>query len=192
MRRQTSSACCGRRGNRNDGANAEVIPPDELAFQQLYTSVARSLRAYILRMTSDRSTADDLTQETFLRFLKAERKPASEEDRRKYLFGIASNLVNDHFRGSKRQWEEFDETHVSGVPVSSNLKIDLTSALRSLSARQRQLLWLAYAEQFSHAEIAEVTGLAVESIRPLLFHARRKAAGLLRDSGYDPIDTAKE
>jgi RNA polymerase sigma-70 factor (ECF subfamily) len=47
--------------------------------------------------------------------------------------------------------------------------------------RDRQLLWLAYAEGYTHREIAEVTGLASASIRLLLFRARRKVARLLRE-----------
>jgi RNA polymerase sigma-70 factor (ECF subfamily) len=49
--------------------------------------------------------------------------------------------------------------------------------------RDRQLLWLAYAEGYSHHEIAEVTGLASASIRLLLFRARRKMARLMRNRG---------
>jgi RNA polymerase sigma-70 factor (ECF subfamily) len=47
--------------------------------------------------------------------------------------------------------------------------------------RERQLLWLAHAEGYTHREIAEVTGLASASIRLLLFRARRKIARLLRE-----------
>ena len=57
----------------------------------------------------------------------------------------------------------------------------LGPALAQLRLRDRQLLWLAYAEGYSHREIAEVTGLASASIRLLLFRARRKIAALLRD-----------
>jgi RNA polymerase sigma-70 factor (ECF subfamily) len=46
--------------------------------------------------------------------------------------------------------------------------------------RDRQLLWLAHAEGYSHREIAQITGLAAASIRILLFRARRKIANLLR------------
>ncbi len=49
-----------------------------------------------------------------------------------------------------------------------------------MKPRERQLLWLAYAEGYSHREIAAVTGLAAASIRLLLFRARRKIAGFLR------------
>ena len=52
--------------------------------------------------------------------------------------------------------------------------------MQALKPRARQLLWLAYVEGMSHAEIADATGLNVLSIRLLLFRARRHAAGLLR------------
>jgi RNA polymerase sigma-70 factor (ECF subfamily) len=61
----------------------------------------------------------------------------------------------------------------------------LGPAMRLLRPRDRQLLWLAYAEGYSHREIAEVTGLASASIRLLLFRARRKIARLLREQSND-------
>jgi RNA polymerase sigma-70 factor, ECF subfamily len=56
----------------------------------------------------------------------------------------------------------------------------LGPALSRLKPRERQLLWLAYAEGCSHKEIAEITGLKSPSIRLLLFRARHKLARLLR------------
>jgi RNA polymerase sigma-70 factor (ECF subfamily) len=49
--------------------------------------------------------------------------------------------------------------------------------------RDRQLLWLAHAENYSHHEIAQITGLGVPSIRLLLFRARRKIAKILKQQG---------
>jgi RNA polymerase sigma-70 factor (ECF subfamily) len=55
----------------------------------------------------------------------------------------------------------------------------LGPALAQMRPRDRQLLWLAHAEGYSHNEIAEVMGLGSASIRLLLFRARRKIARLL-------------
>jgi RNA polymerase sigma-70 factor, ECF subfamily len=57
----------------------------------------------------------------------------------------------------------------------------LGPALKQMRPRERQLLWLAYAEGYSHREIAQVTGLASTSIRLLLFRARRKVAKLITE-----------
>jgi RNA polymerase sigma-70 factor (ECF subfamily) len=51
--------------------------------------------------------------------------------------------------------------------------------MRQLKPRERELLWLAYVEGMSHAEIAAATGLRVMSIRILLYRARRKASQFL-------------
>jgi RNA polymerase sigma-70 factor (ECF subfamily) len=59
---------------------------------------------------------------------------------------------------------------------------DLRRALQRLSSRERELLWLAYAEGSSHREIADALGLRAGGIRVLLFRARRRLAGLLRGS----------
>jgi RNA polymerase sigma-70 factor (ECF subfamily) len=62
----------------------------------------------------------------------------------------------------------------------------LGPAMAQMRPRERQLLWLAHAEGYSHREIAEVTGLGSTSIRLLLFRARRKIARLLREQDLKP------
>ena len=49
-----------------------------------------------------------------------------------------------------------------------------------LRPRDRALLWLAYAQEQPHVEIAEVLGVKTGSVKLLLFRARRKMAALLR------------
>jgi len=56
----------------------------------------------------------------------------------------------------------------------------LDAAMERMRPRERQLLWLAHAEGYSHSEIAEITGLNAAGIRLLLFRARRKIARLLQ------------
>jgi RNA polymerase sigma-70 factor (ECF subfamily) len=59
-------------------------------------------------------------------------------------------------------------------------RADLSRAMAHLTARERDLLWLAYAEGSSHREIADSLGLKSGSIRLLLFRARRRLAWLLQ------------
>jgi RNA polymerase sigma-70 factor (ECF subfamily) len=51
--------------------------------------------------------------------------------------------------------------------------------MAQLRPRDRAMLWMAYAQGSSHREIAEVVGVKADSVKPLLFRARRKLAGLL-------------
>ena len=62
-------------------------------------------------------------------------------------------------------------------------RLDLARSMARLKPRERDLLWLAYAQGSSHKEIAETLGLKTASIKLLLFRARRRLAALLGGGG---------
>ena len=62
----------------------------------------------------------------------------------------------------------------------SQRRTDLSRAMEKLKPRQRDALWMAYAEGSSHQEIAQVLGVKATSIKFILFRAIRKLALLLR------------
>jgi RNA polymerase sigma-70 factor, ECF subfamily len=175
-------------------AGAPCLPASETwdrmdsdAFAAFYERSARPLWAYLARTSGDPALADDLVQESYIRFLSAEAPPTFAGDgevaARRYLFRIATNLLRDHWRKPKSTAiEDVSEEHFRAPDTSdqSDTRALLGPALLQLRPRERQLLWLAYAEGYSHREIAAITGLASASIRLLLFRARRKAARLLQ------------
>jgi RNA polymerase sigma-70 factor (ECF subfamily) len=63
-------------------------------------------------------------------------------------------------------------------------RADVRGAMARLKPRERELLWLAYAQGSSHREIGEALGLKTGSIKPLLSRARQRLAAILRGSGY--------
>lgn len=164
---------------------AELVMDDE-AFAAFYQRTARPLWAYLTRVSGNASLADDLLQESYLRFLGAAYPwKDGEVACRRYLFRIATNLLRDHWRRpSSAALEDVPEEALSFVDENVPERIDsarlLAPAFARMNPRERQLLWLAYAEGATHNEIAEITGLGAASIRILLFRARRKLARLLR------------
>lgn len=170
-----------------DAEPAAALPMDSDAFAAFYSRSARPLWAYLARVSGDASLADDLMQESYVRFLCAERPEAllaeGEVAARKYLFRIATNLLRDHWRRPRAaSLDEIGEEVLAARPAQSDLQAVTTTVLRQLRSRDRQLLWLAYAEGYSHKEIAEIVGLASASVRLLLFRARRRAARILSSS----------
>jgi RNA polymerase sigma-70 factor (ECF subfamily) len=158
------------------------LPMDNDAFAAFYERSARPLWAYLARVSGDPSLADDLMQESYVRFLCASRPDDGEVASRRYLFRIATNLLRDHWRRPKSTSVEDLPEEIFAIPGNAaqcDAQAILGPALAALRPRDRQLLWLAYAEGYSHREIAEITGLATASIRLLLFRARRKIARLL-------------
>ena len=160
---------------------------DSEAFTGFYERSARPLWAYLARTSGDPALAEDLMQESYVRFLCADKAPALESEgevaARLYLFRIGTNLLRDHWRRPRvASIEEVAEEFfaASGGAAEAESRMALTPALRQMKPRERQLLWLAHAEGYSHREIAQVMGLAAASVRLLLFRARRKMAKLLQ------------
>ena len=62
-------------------------------------------------------------------------------------------------------------------------RLDLHRALRQLKPRERSLLWLAYAQGWSHEEIAGAIGVKTGSLKQMLHRARHRLATLLERGG---------
>jgi RNA polymerase sigma-70 factor (ECF subfamily) len=167
-----------------DATRTAEAPMDSDAFGQFYERSAHSLWAYLARVSGDPALADDLMQESYVRLLCVTLPEEGEVAHRRYLFRIATNLLRDHWRRpGTTSIEELPEEFFSSSDGQARLDLHalLGPALARMRPRDRQILWLAHAEGYSHREIAEITGLGSASIRLLLFRARRKIADLLRE-----------
>jgi RNA polymerase sigma-70 factor, ECF subfamily len=170
----------------------DTFQMDEDAFRLFYERTARPVWAYLSRMSGDARLADDLLQEAYYRFLRANVSHESDAHRRNYLFRIATNLVRDMRRRPRVAESRFidgSEDEDQADPQSADAangavrRLDLARSMARLKPRERDLLWLAYAQGSSHKEIAETLGLKTASVKLLLFRARRRLAGLLRGGG---------
>lgn len=173
---------------RRDGAvddTAAIFVMDEETFRAFYERTARGVWAYLARVTGDRQLADDLLQETFYRFLRADGTYNGETHRRNALYRIATNLARDAWRrnlvraASSVTGNDIEHVASGQDAGSAERTADFTRAMAHLTQRERAMLWLAYAEGASHREMAEVLGVRAGSLKPMLFRARRKLAGLL-------------
>ena len=182
----------------NVGAEAaeQAFHMDEQTFRLFYESTACPLWSYLCRILGSASLADDLVQESYYRFLGATLKSDDAAYQKAYLFRIATNLARDHWRRLPRQepWEAARPEHLRADDRTAKrveVRSDLARIMGRLKPRERELLWLAYAEGSSHKEIAEVLGLKSASVRLLLFRARQKMLKLLRRPAL-PMDTHGE
>ena len=168
-------------------AAVDALQMDEDTFRAFYDRTARQVWAYLARITGDRTLADDLLQESYYRFLRAERAFTSESHRRNYLFRIATNLAHDRHRRNRvaspvpipAENEPGALSDGRDLAAETEQRTDLSRAMATLKPRERQMLWLAYAQGSSHEEIAESLGLRKSSIKILLFRARKKLASAL-------------
>ena len=163
--------------------DARAAMTDE-EFRAFYERTSRPLWAYLARLTGDRHETDDFLQEAYYRFYRYKAEYESEAHRRNTLFAIATNVVRDAARRRKgRESVPLDEDPPARDTPDRQVMIrtDHTRAMSRLDPSQRELLWLAYAQGASHAEIAGILGLKSVSIRALLLRARRKMAKILTE-----------
>jgi RNA polymerase sigma-70 factor (ECF subfamily) len=172
-------------------AAEQAFHMDEQTFRIFYENTARPLWSYLSRILGNPTLADDLAQESYYRFLRATLKSEDAGYQKAYLFRIATNLARDHWRRAPHQEkvEAVDPEQVAADDRTAEhvqQRSDLGRAMGGLKPREREILWLAYAEGASHKEIADVLGLRAPSVRLLLFRARQKMLKLLRRPRMTP------
>ena len=141
-------------------------------FTAFYHETAAGLRGYIRRVSGDGQAADDLLQETYLRFLRAK---------------TATAAIYDRWRKQRRErlWSlTFRFREEAPAAAGSG---DVTRCFQELKPRERALLWLAYVEGYAHDEIAGALDLKAKSVRVLLFRARRNLERILRQNGLSEV-----
>jgi RNA polymerase sigma-70 factor (ECF subfamily) len=154
----------------------------ERAFGEFYQRHARSVWTYVYRITNDATDADDIVQEAFLRLFQADMAPSDDEALRRYVFRIAGNLVADRWRRNVRDKRHAQQATAEGsVPQPQDM--DVARIFSELTPRERALLWLAYVEGDTHADIAESLRLARGSVKVLLSRARARLRNLLSARG---------
>ena len=153
----------------------------EHAFGEFYHRHARAVWAYVYRSTNDAADADDIVQEAFLRLLQTDILPDDEEGLRRYVFRIAGNLMADRWR--KRTREKRHEVPSTERADASPRDLDVVRTFAELKPRERALLWLAYVEGGSHADIAESLRVGRASVKVMLSRARVRLRDLLKARG---------
>ncbi len=157
-------------------------------FREFYQKHSRPFWFYIFKICGDENLADDIFQESFLKFLRAEPVIMSENHLKSYLYKIAFRLIIDKKRKIKVENKVFNERkkvfrenlYTEDRENRTDISVEMEKIFRLLKPKERILLWLAYAEGYSHREIAEITKCKENTVKVRIFNARKKFAGILR------------
>lgn len=113
---------------------------------------------YCYFKVSDATLAEDLTQETFLKYFSQN----SYIDRGKplaYLYTIAKNLCTDSFR--RKKTEELSDEYPANDPTGlMELQIAVRQALKTLPILEQEMVLFRYVNELSVGEISKITGLS--------------------------------
>ena len=148
--------------------------------------------AYRMRSRAD---AEDLTQQTFERALKAwSRYDPSRAGVGTWLLTIARNLLIDHMRAdrsSRRQPIDdlgagHDALVAPDVPLDLGLEPDLEHALSSLGVREREIIALRFGGELTGPEIAELMDLSLANVQQILSRSLRRMRSVIDERQRAP------
>jgi RNA polymerase sigma-70 factor, ECF subfamily len=129
----------------------------------------------------DRSMADDLTQETYLRAFRALPSFRGEASARTWLLAIARRTVADSIRGSRRRRRLSAAGQRPRFEPGPDEGVALRAAVDDLDADRRAAFILTQLLGLSYAEAAEVCEVAVGTIRSRVARARADLVAALQE-----------
>jgi len=166
----------------------EPMPTTMSDIETLHELYSQRIFRFLLASLRDRDVAETLTQETFLRAWTARDQFRGDCSAITWLTRIALNLVRDHTRTNRfRFWRQVAQTAVQADDLAAHLPQNSMSTEASLiaheqlglvwesvgqlSERQRTVFVLRFVEELELADIAEITGLPISTVKTHLYRS---------------------
>lgn len=172
------------------------VDGDNRAFDELLARTQEKLFTYIMFVVRDHDLADDIFQETFVKVItKLQNRQYTDSGKFQFwLTRIAHNVIMDQYRQQQARHlvepnAENDLQNLRGASVLDTFReseivneqvlIDVKRMMNALPAPQREVVYMRFYQQLSFKEIAEITGVSINTalgrMRYALFNLRRMA-----------------
>jgi RNA polymerase sigma factor (sigma-70 family) len=169
-----------------------VADGDTAALTALYRRYGGRLFAFLQRYAGDPMVAEEILQDTLLAVWRSAPRYAGRSGVRTWLFGIARRQAHNRLRVKEPQRLPLDGLADWADPapgpadwaIANAQGAAIADAFDVLAPQHREVLALAFAARIPHAEIAEVLGVPVGTVKSRLHHARAALARSLADRGY--------
>jgi RNA polymerase sigma-70 factor, ECF subfamily len=169
---------------------------DASAFGDLYDRHARSIYNYCFRRTADWALAEDLTSAVFLHAWRRRDVRLSGDSLLPWLYGVATNLIRNHDRGTRRGVAAMDRVDAAqaGPDFADDLAgrldderrmTDVLEAIRHLSTPDQEVLALCVWQGLGYAQAAAALDVPVGTIRSRLSRARHRLRELAAAPGHE-------
>ena len=169
----------GRSSNVSTGLVKRAVGGDVDAFEELYRQSVGRVYGLCLRMCGNRSLAEELTQEAFVRAWQKLPSFRGDSAFSTWMHRLTVNVVLGHQRSAgRRQIRETaagKEWYSEGNTTRERpgVAVDLERAIAGLPRRARTVFVLHDVEGYKHSEIAQLAGMAVGTSKAQLSRARQ-------------------
>ena len=163
---------------------AEARAGSRLALSRLIDRHQQAVRAFLRRVAVDREDADDLAQDTFVTAWSQLSTWRGQSTVRAWLLGIAWRKSRSAGRTLFRRMARdnaWADTEALAPPAAAapEDRISLDRAMKQLNPQQRAAVALCLAEDYSHAEAAEILGLPLGTVKSQVLRGRARLLELL-------------
>ena len=166
------------------------------AFDLLLSRTQSKLFSYILFVVRDRDRADDVFQETFVKAIAKlhEGRYTTSGKFLAWLMRIAHNVIMDNYRENRSKGtvdvagdndlsnissESLLDSNIESEYVNTQVLSDVKKMMNKLPTAQREVVFMRYYQNMAFKEIAEVTGVSINTslgrMRYALLNMRRMA-----------------
>ncbi len=149
------------------------------AFGDLYTLYLNPIYRYVFYHVRDKMTAEDITEEVFIKAWKAiDSCKGKEQTFSSWLYRIAHNQMVDKLRSTQKR--QAVEVNTQSLPETSDIERETEARLEwektlevvsCLPEKQKQIIILKFVEGMDNREIEKITGKSQNSIRVLQMRA---------------------
>lgn len=172
----------------------QVAAGDSAAFRQVYDSSYGRVARYVQKVVRDNSMAEDIVIQTYT--VAWQKSAAFKGDGRitTWLIGIARNIMFREFKKIKQHVpfeEEYGEADTASQYQVENKSTNaaLKAALQTLNVKHREILELVFYQDFSYAEVAELIGIPLNTVKTRVFHAKQALKDVLQKQDITSYDT---
>jgi RNA polymerase sigma-70 factor (ECF subfamily) len=152
----------------------------ELAFAEIYHRHSPRIYAYCRRFLGNKEDAQDVFQESFVRFIESTKQERVMTNVPAFLLKIARNLCVNLKRKEKKPvtFEEYMVTDYGRSDQNEMVKL-VNMALDLLPEEYREMFVLREYDGLSYQEIGEVTNTALSTVKIRIFRAKQKIREIL-------------
>ena len=186
----------------SEAISSAAVDAQRSAFEREAIPHLDTLYRYGMRLTRDSAQAEDLVQSTMLKAYRCWHQYKAGTNVRAWLLTILRNSFINEYRKARREgvhinvteieefavFEEVEDTDHEGRFFDQTVDDEILRAIDALPDDFRQTLVLSDVKALSYAEIAEVTGVPVGTVKSRLSRARRalrrKLTGYAVAMGY--------
>lgn len=174
-------------GETDEALLAAVGRREQHALRLLYERHAKGVMRLLARLTSDRTVAEEVLQDTFLAVWRHYDGYRGQASVRSWLYGVARRRAHDTLRGRSIQLTEIDERYdvvereagPEERALASAEVDDVARAMRELPGHLRVVIELVAGEGMGYTEVSAVLGIPVGTVKSRMSHARQQLAAAL-------------